>query len=224
MAAVPDNIFDWVLERKGLVIFVLFILVQIVRGLFRARSAAAPPPQAKPDELEEQRRTQEIQEDIRRRKAERRGAFAPPETPPPLQSEPMPEPLPRRAETTQMPEPFGGPLRRVFEELEREMRPQTAQPAPQPPPLVVQNAGDRRTAELVRQEQLAEELRVLEESRMLAKRRATKEAASSYAHSQSEGGLRTAVQGKLMDDLRDPASLRRAVVLREVLGTPVGLR
>lgn len=222
MAAVPDNILDWLLERKGLVIFVLFIVVQVVRGFFRTRSAAAPEPTSKPDELEEQRRMQEIQEDIRRRKEERRGAFAPAEAPPPLQHEPEPQRLPRRAETTQMPEPFGGPLRRVLEEIEREMRPQAAPPPP--PPLAVPNAAERRTAELVRQEQLAEELRVLEESRMLAKRRATKDAASSYAQSQSEGGLRTAVQGKLFEDLRDPASLRRAVVLREVLGTPVGLR
>ncbi len=221
MAAVPDNLLEWLLERKGLVIFVLFIVVQVVRGFFRTRSAAAPEPTAKPDELEEQRRTQEIQEEIRRRKEERRGAFAPAETPPPLQQDPVPQALPRRAETTQMPEPFGGPLRRMMEELERDGRPQ---PVPVPTPPVLPSTAERRNAELVRQEQLAEELRVLEESRMLVKRRATQLAASSYAQSQSEGGLRTAVQGKIFEDLRDPASLRRAIVLREVLGTPVGLR
>jgi hypothetical protein len=31
-------------------------------------------------------------------------------------------------------------------------------------------------------------------------------------------------RGELMDDLRDPQALRRAFVLREVLGPPVALR
>ncbi len=219
MAATPDSILEWLLERKGLVIVVLIFAVQVVRGLFRTRRDAAPPPLAKPDELEEQRRMQEIQEDIRRRKEERRGAFAPSDAPPPLHEETAAPPLSRRTETTQMPEPFGGPLRRVLEQMEREVRPQ---PVPLPPPLA--STAEMRNAELVRQEQLAEDLRVLEESRMLVKRRAAQLAASNYAESQSEGGLRTAVRGKLFDDLRDPASLKRAVVLREVLGPPVGLR
>ena len=42
--------------------------------------------------------------------------------------------------------------------------------------------------------------------------------------SQSEGGLLSASRGHLLDDLRDGRSLRRAFVLREVLGPPVGLR
>jgi hypothetical protein len=33
-----------------------------------------------------------------------------------------------------------------------------------------------------------------------------------------------AARGRVVGDLQDPASLRRAIVLREVLGTPVGLR
>ena len=41
---------------------------------------------------------------------------------------------------------------------------------------------------------------------------------------QSEAGLRTAARARLLADLADPQSVRRAFVLREVLGPPVGLR
>ncbi len=220
MFADANNIFEWLMGKLPVVIFVVVFLSQIVRGLMRSR-ADAPSPQAKPDELEEQRRTQEVQEQIRRRIAERRGA-APAEATPPLHSEPLPPPQPRRIETTQMPEPFGGPLRRVLEELQREVQPPAAPPPL--PPVPVQAAVESRNAELERQVQLAEKLRVLEESRMLVKRRATQLADTNYAATQSEGGLRTAGREMILDDLRDPASLRRAFVLREVLGAPVALR
>ncbi|MSU49882.1 MAG: hypothetical protein EXS37_12490 [Opitutus sp.] len=218
------DIFDWVMGKLPVLIFVLVFVSQIVRGLMRSKSEA-PPSQSKPDALEAQRHVAEVQEQIRRRIAERRSGQAPAENPPPVvRSEPLPPPMPRRVETTQMPEPFGGPLRRILEELQRE-----AQPPPPPPPLPVparpiRQVAESRAAELDRQEQLAEKFRVLEESRVLAKRRAAQLTDANYAEMQSEGGLRSAVRGHVLDDLRDPASLRRAFVLREVLGAPVGLR
>jgi hypothetical protein len=211
---------DWILERLGVVIFVLIFISQIVRGVLRARREN-PPPAAKPDELEEQRRTREIQEQIRRRIAERRGGRAAAEPPPLARTEPAPAPA-GPIETTQMPEPFGGPLRRMLQELEREVSPPPP-PAPPPPrlePVVVES----RSAENERQQRLADELRAVNEARVLAQRRATKLADAKSAAAQSEAGLRTAVRGKVLEDLQDPASLRRAFVLREVLGTPVGLR
>ena len=42
--------------------------------------------------------------------------------------------------------------------------------------------------------------------------------------SESEPALRAVAQHELMGDLSDPRSLRRAFVLREVLGPPIGLR
>lgn len=216
------SLLDWLLERIGVVIFVVIFIVQIVRGLMRSRQEA-PSEEAKPDALEEQRRVQEIQENIRRRIAERRGE-APSAEPPPLmrrEAEPPPTPSP---ETTQMPEPFGGPLRRVLQELERQANPQP-EPLPVPRPVpVAPMAVESRSAELERQEQLAEEIKTLEEARMLAKRRAAKVVAGELAEANSERGQRNAARGRALDDLRDPESLRRAIVLREVLGTPVGLR
>ena len=203
---------EWLLERIGLVVFVLIFISQIIRGILRARKTAEPE-EAKPDEMAAERRQREIQEEIRRRRAERRTGQAP--APPPLHVPP-----PAHPETTQMPEPFGGPLRRVLEEIEKEMRP--AQP-PAPPPLLPV-AVERSNAELERQRHLAEELKALEEARALAQRRAAHLAASQKAEAESETGQRSAARVRLLDDLRDPSSLRRAFVLREVLGPPVGLR
>lgn len=211
------SLVDWLLERLGVVIFVLVFVVQIVRGLLRTRQEA-PADEAKPDALEEQRRVREIQESIRRRIAERRGE-KPATEPPPLvrrESAPPPEPNP---ETTQLPEPFGDPLRRVLQELERRARPEAPPPLPVPPPIV-----ETRNAELERQEKLAQEIKSLEEARLLAKRRAAKAAAGAEAEAGSATGQRHAARGRTLDDLRDPESIRRAVVLREILGTPVGLR
>jgi hypothetical protein len=215
---VISTILDWLLDRAGVVIFVLIIVVQMVRGLLKTRQEAPPPEGAKPDALEEQRRVQEIQQAIRRRIAERRGE-APAAEPPPLvrrAAAPTPTPVP---ETTQMPDPFGGSLRRVLQELERHAQPELPPPPPPVPPVV-----ENRNLELERQRKLADEMKALEESRLLMKRRATKAAAIEAAEAGSETGLRTAARGRALDGLLEPESLRRAIVLREVLGTPVGLR
>jgi hypothetical protein len=212
---VKASFLEWLLERLGVVVFIIIVVVQIVRGVMRSRQSAPPEEDAKPDALEEDRRVREIQETIRRRIAERRGEQAPPVGPPPVmrrESAPAPEPSPK---TTQMPEPFGGPLRRVLEELERQARPEPA-PAPAPPPVI-----DTRSAELERQRRLAEEIRALEEARAAAKKKA---AAAREAEAQLTATMSHAARGRVVGDLQDPASLRRAIVLREVLGTPVGLR
>ena len=208
-----STILDWLLERVGVLIFVLVFVVQIVRGLMRSRSET-PPEQAKPDALEEQRRVQEVQAQIRRRIAERRGGTPVAEPPPMIRREAPPAPTPQ---TTQMPEPFGGPLRRVFEELQRQTQ-------PMPPPVPAAPVVDRRGFELERQQQLADQLRSVEESRVLAQRRATQATAITTEAAGSEMGQRSAARGRALDDLHSPESLRRAFVLREVLGTPVGLR
>lgn len=209
---------DWILERLPVVAFVVYIVVQLLRGVRKARSEP-PPDEAKPDALEEERRVQEIQEQIRRRIAERRGE-APSATPPapPLVRREAAPPAPN-PETTQMPDPFGDPLRRVLQELERRARPEP-EPAPlAPPPLPVLDA---RAAELERQRKLAEEIKALEEARVAARKRAAAISAGAEAAAAS-AGVR-AVRGRVYEDLHDAGALRRAVVLREVLGTPVGLR
>ncbi len=218
------NLLDWLLERIGLVIFVVIFVVQILRGLFQARRAAPPPASSKPDALEEERRVQDIQAEIRRRIAERRGGGAPasaPEAPAaPVAREAAPAPAPE-APTA---DPFE-PLRRMMRDLEDQARDverkvSGEQPAPvAPPPPLVPAAASLRSEELERQRVLAEQLAALQAERVAARRRAEEVSAAV-----AERAVAARAPARLMEDLRDPAALRRAVLLREVLGTPVGLR
>lgn len=204
----------WIFEHLGIVIFLVIFLSQIFRAVLRSKKAQAEHESTQGGDAEA-RRTREVQEQIRRRIAERRGGNVPAELPPPMGQEAPPV---ARPQTTQLPEPFGGPLGRMLEELQRR-----AQPAPAAPPPVLR-VPVRNTAEVERQEQLAEELRLLEEQRTLTRRRAAHLAAEKKAEAESEEALRATARGHVVGDLKDPQSLRRAFVLREVLGTPVGLR
>jgi len=220
---VKANLLDWLLERIGLVIFVVVFLVQILRGLLQARRAAPPPSTSKPDALEEERRVQDIQAEIRRRIAERRGGAAPaaaPEAPVAREAAPAAPPAPEAPSA----DPFE-PMRRMmrdFEEQAREMERKISgeQPAPAaPPPPLAPAAARVRSEELERQRGLAEQLAALEAERAEVRRRAEEAAAPAPAR-----GMAVRGSVRLVEELRDPGALRRAVLLREVLGTPVGLR
>jgi hypothetical protein len=206
---------EWILERLGVIIFVVIFLSQIVRGVLRARKAKEEH-DAGYDETEEGRRVQEIRERIRRHAAERSGQAR--AEPPPLAQE-MGEPPVARPETTQLPEIFGGPLGKMLEDLQKRVQPQ-----PEPPMAPPVYAEVRNTAEVARQERLAEEMRVLEEQRALVQRRAAQIAAEKTAEARSGAGVQAAARDRTLGDLRDPEALRRAFVLREVLGPPVALR
>jgi hypothetical protein len=204
----------WIFEHFAVVIVLVVFASQILRALLQAKKTRGEQT-AKRDVSAEERRMREVQEQIRRQIAERRSGRAPVPEPPPLAPEPASRPVPRPT-TTQMPEPFGGPLGRMLEELQRKVQPAA------PPPLVVSHR--RAVAEVERQERIVEELRVAEETRVIAKRRADHIVADRKAEADSESGQRTAARARLLTELRDPQSLRRAFVLREVLGAPVGLR
>lgn len=191
-------------------IVILFVVVTIVRaiaGALKAKSAAQPGV----DESEDQRRVREIQERIRRIAAERSGQRAPGQ-PPPLLRPAAEAPAPRRFEAPSLPpiDTFGGPARRAIATFERRT----------PPPI----PAPSRNAELERQEQLQEEMRVLDEKKMLTARHQAYDARARTEAAQSESGLRATAREKVLEDLRDPSSVRRAFVLREVLGPPVALR
>ena len=221
------NLLDWLLERIGLVIFVVIFVVQIVRGLLQARRAAPPPASSKPDALEEERRVQDIQAEIRRRIAERRGGGAPasaPEAPVAPAAREVAPAAPPPAEPA--PADPWDPMRRMMRDFEEQMREverkitgEEAAPASAPPPLAPA-ASSLRSEELERQRVLAEQLAALEAERAAARRRAEEVAAAGAVRAAGVARAST----RLGDDLRDPGALRRAVLLREVLGTPVGLR
>jgi hypothetical protein len=205
---------DWILAKLPILIFVLVLVARAFSALSNSKKAKRE--QEAKDPAEEQRRVAEIQEQIRRQIAARRQGTPAQRAEP--ASPPLQRPIARRAETKELPDPFGGgTIRRMFEEMERKLQP--ASPPVEPPPLV-----QHRRAEFERQQQLADQMKALEEQRALAQKRAAHLAEEQKADAASESGMLVASRSRTLDDLRDPQALRRAFVLREVLGTPVGLR
>lgn len=96
------------------------------------------------------------------------------------------------------------------------MPPPLFQPEPPPARTAALAAASAQEAALQRQRDLDEQLRAVQASRRATQRREVIAQASSRAPS----AARTALLG----DLKGADNLRRAMVLREVLGPPVGLR
>ncbi len=195
----------WIFDNVPLVV-ILFVIVSIVRGVakfIKPGNPAETPRAGGNEENDEQRRVREIQERIRKIAAERRGER--PASPMRLPAPAAPPPLARA-------EPVNSPPQRKLEEIERRLR------------SASQASQQRHTAEVERQQRLREELEDLEEKKFLAARQAQHRADAQQAEEQSESGQRATARAQLLADLRAPQSLRRAIVLREVLGAPVGLR
>lgn len=208
---------DWILSHLVQVITVVFVLVSVIKGFRQSGRSGEQGPVELPGDIEEHRRVREIQETIRRKIAERRGgtearpeeSTAPGDVPPPLHQPHQPRPISAPAR----PHPFGESPRHVL--VEREPLPSRVEP-----PRVVQS----NRAELERQERLADELRSIEATRLQLARRAAHQATEKSEAAQAHGALLTASRERLLLDLGDRHSLRRALVLREVLGPPVALR
>jgi hypothetical protein len=197
----------WIFDHVPLPV-ILFALVAVIQMVVKALKPGGRPAEETPgegaQENNEERRVREIQERLRRIAAERRGQRAPrTEAPPSLH-------MPPELESPSVPAPAPQPFRRDYEEIERRLRPT--------PPVYV------NTAEVERQQRLQEEMEALEARKFLAARQAQHLAEAEAAVAQSETGLRTTARARLLEDLREPHSVRRAIVLREVLGAPVGLR
>jgi hypothetical protein len=103
-----------------------------------------------------------------------------------------------------------------------------AMPSPALPARETYKEPSREESEVVadmamleRQQQLAAKLRELQAQQREHDRPAEVFAEKTALAMAASG---TAVRGSILADLRNPASIRRAIVLREVLGTPVGMR
>jgi hypothetical protein len=203
---------NWILEHIQLVILVGGAVAYWLNQRRKAKEEAEaeaeqrgmvtpPPTQAHAPVDAEAERVRRIQEEIRRKILERAGGGVPKPQPPPMlareiQREVVPEPSPALART------------------------------PSGPDAYVQASSTDQTmtldqAVLERQQQLAEQLRELD-----AQRRHVVSKAEAFAEKTAAvmAASDTAIRGSLLADLRNPALARRAIVLREVLGTPVGLR
>ncbi len=91
---------------------------------------------------------------------------------------------------------------------------------PQPRRGLTALEAQRQAEILEEQAALAERLQEAEQMKLAAQKRARYEAATT----DQSGAARSQARSTVLDDLRDPAALRRAFILREVLGPPVALR
>ncbi len=140
-------------------------------------------------------RTRRVQEEIRRRREQREAGAPVPQQPPMLRSE---RPL---ASPVMAPRP-------VAESIKR-------------PRLKPVHAASPSEAEIRRQEELAQKMRDLEAAKRAAQFRAKELAAIEASKAESAPPV---APGDLVGELRDPRGLRRAIILREVLGAPLALR
>jgi hypothetical protein len=91
------------------------------------------------------------------------------------------------------------------------------------PPDAVAAPEDAEEAILARQRSLESQLMALEAGKAAALAQARAAAAAPRPGSRGPAGSPAAAHA-LLADLQDPSAVRRAVVLREILGAPVGLR
>jgi hypothetical protein len=199
---------DWIINHLFIVVFVA---IGVANMLAKAKRAGAPqrPPQPERSSLDPDatERTRRVQEEIRRKIAERAGRL--PMSPPTVSPGPSAGPS------------SAPPSRNIFQELARQMaeakenaaRQQRAQAA----------AGAQAAQQRVEDRELAEARQLAEAQRTLQRQQQTVATAVAYRATDQKTTTGSA-RDKLLADLREPDSLRRAWVLREILGEPVGLR
>lgn len=187
---------DWVLDHLQVLFVIAVAVVAVLQKLKQARSGESPPESPAMD-LDQAERTRRIQEEIRRRIMERRGLA------PVLQPE---------VETDEEPPAFPVPP-----PLIEEMQPVMVSPPLEP---VMEAPAEEAVSESNQQQQILDQFR--EAQAELAAGRDRGSASSTFAAAATPGGDRPA--NRVMTELRSPDGLRRAMLLREILGPPVGLR
>jgi hypothetical protein len=221
----------WILENIQVVIVIAGAIAYWLNQRQRIKQGLPPvdedghpipqnhPKQASFEETGDAERTRRIQEEIRRKIAERRSESGPPAAPLPP---PVTIPAPVRREAAPPPV-FQDPVQEMMKELQRRFVPVPETPAPAEPPIEsAQTAGERET--LTRQRELEEKLQALEAQQRTARQRVAEIKATDAAAATSRESAGQAAADRWLTDLRDPQTARHAIVLREIIGTPVGLR
>lgn len=205
------DIIEWLTKHAFTLVIIAGVVAQLIKAVRGQKDDADAPP-TPPEERSFQdpelaERTRRIREDIQRKIAERRRAATGYEIPAPP---PVAEPPQQWAYDT--PEETAKPP--VVREV-------VAERAPEPVRASVARAEAQRQAEILEQQAaLAEKMRELEMMKAAAVRRNEFERATADRQTETK----VAARGALLDDLRKREALRRAFVLREVLGPPVALR
>ncbi|MFA6289313.1 MAG: hypothetical protein WC661_18170 [Opitutaceae bacterium] len=192
---------DWLFKHPLIIFLIIMGVSSLIKHL--KSSGEAPPPEAGPRPFgggdDDGERTRRLQEEIRRKIAERRGQAAPPPLP---HEEPEPLfPTPRWTETVEEPSPYK---------------------LPEPPPLVA--ALPAVDSVLVRQRELAEQLAALKVAAQQVEANRVSWAISKPAETEAQATAARAGDVYGLRELRTARSLRKAMVMREVLGPPVALR
>lgn len=196
---------DWIFEHLRLVILIGGAIAYWINQRQKARRdeeevdakrrAIKPAPAPNAQVSEEAERVRRIQAEIRRKIQERAAGGA--------QKRPQPPPLPEESVAVAGAEEAASlaPMEAAKTEASRQ-------------------GLDVDQALLQRQQELSAKMRELEEVRRLAGQKKAERFAEATTASLEE----RAAKGSLLAELRDPVSARRAIIMREVLGTPVGLR
>ena len=206
---------DWVFDNLEnvivpIIILILYGLGNAAQGKKKKRKKRKQARQARGRTDEAARRAREIREEIQRKIAQRGGG---PSTPPPLQEPPPPEFPPYQEE----PIPAGRELPWETEELPEQAPFPAAEPvtSPEPPVLVPLDSQ-------VHLEDIEDKLR---QARALQAR--MRQRAEPVATTPSLAPLLPAtdsLRGQLFRDLAHPLGQRKAILVSEILGKPLGLK
>jgi hypothetical protein len=190
---------DWVSKHLQVIIAIAGAVAWWLTQRKNAQAggaAEAPPAQEKTfDDPELAERTRRIREEIQRKIEQRAKGYA----------QEQPRPVAREAAE---PPPV---IREIYVE---------PPPAPVLPPVTRRQEAQRNAEILEQQQALMEKLA---EARLM-KTSAEKRTRFEEATADHAAEARSLSRSTLLDDLREPAALRRAFILREVLGPPVALR
>ncbi len=189
---------NWVLDHLQLIIAAAGAVAWWLNQRRQEKAEdVAPPPEVTFEDPELAERTQRIREEIQRKIEQRARTYTQSESPAASVAEPSEPPL-----------------------VVRDVFVRSSQPAPLSKAAVAR-LETQRTAEILEQQAaFTEQLRLATEMKAAALRRTQFETQIS----DKDEVAAVAVRNALGDDLRNPAALRRALILREVLGPPLALR
>ena len=191
---------DWVLNNLENVVIPLIIAILYFVGNAAKKKGEGDVPDALPSgqeiDPEEARRVSEIQEEIRRKIAERTGR-----APPPLPSVPG-------QQRQQSGRPYMAPKGEA--QPARPVRRQTSPPIPQP----------AYSADTHKRELKAKMKKVRELEAQIKSKPSQKPWSDSCNPTVSAGAL----QRELFKDLSNPLGQKKAILVSEILGSPVGIR
>jgi hypothetical protein len=213
---------DWIFENLQVIIFVGSAIAWWLTQSKKGGDEETPTPGDRPgrqkidvDQLERNRR---LREEIRRKRADRqrqqRGTLEPrPEETTTARRSTLPE-LPELPEIPRLD-------REVAEQMPPVLREMMGIPEPEPPPPAPPPVPEPNPV-LERQERLQAEMAELEAKRREAKAMAKKAQRPGVTRRRRPASTSLS-ERDFLATLRDPQQARRAIVLREILGKPVGL-